>query len=474
MDEKILTQRIAGLLVEKTHIGQNNAESFLKTFFNLIQEALHEEKYVKVKGFGTFKIIEVDNAEGVGADANGRTANGHQKITFIPEPTIRDIINKPFADFETVVLNEGVSFDNLNEADKEQQIQENTTENAAGSETAGEAPTIEFAAEETPVSEEQKEGVAEGKVEEMAEDESHDEESLVEEKPIVEEPKENVAEEKADDKIKENVEEKIEDKPQAVETPVSKAKEGESDEEEVIKELEKERLRSQEEEANGSSDDAFTKTNAPANYSLHFAITLTLLLVVVIGGAIIYFCYPQLLNRQLQPKAVVGDTVMNKKAKVAPKPAMSLDDSIVMLHRLLTDAELRQQQERIDSANNVNAAENKTAQKEVENKKPASKHDEGKAAENKAQHKEKKQKEQEPQVEKEKKTEKIKTIAGHKVSGTMQTVTLQKGQTIFSLAKKYYGSKSYWTVIAQYNKNKISDPSDVKAGMKIKLPKIVK
>ena len=47
-------------------------------------------------------------------------------------------------------------------------------------------------------------------------------------------------------------------------------------------------------------------------------------------------------------------------------------------------------------------------------------------------------------------------------------------KTIFSLAKKYYGSKSYWTVIAQYNKNKISDPSDVKAGMKIKLPKIVK
>lgn len=461
MDEKILTQRIADLLVEKAHIGQNNAESFLKTFFNLIQEALHDEKYVKVKGLGTFKIIEVDNAEN--DDAKGATANGHQKITFIPEPTIRDIINKPFADFETVVLNDGVSFDNLNESDIEQQIQEKTTDNIAGDETVGEAPAIDFVAVENHVSEETNEDVAEDKV-----DESSVEDVPVEKSFVSNETEEPLAEQKVEENVENN---KPVVKSVVEETSIDKAKENESAEEEAIKELEKERLMSPEEDINGSSEEASNKANAPANYSLHFAITLTLLLVVVIGGAIVYFCYPQLINRQLQPKAIVGDTVMNKKVKVVPKSALSLDDSIAMLHRLLADAELRQQKKRSDSTNNANAVENESAQKEVENNKPASKLDESKAAvNNNAQRKEKKQDEQVQQAGK----EKIKTIAGHKVSGTMQTITMQKGQTIFSLAKKYYGSKSYWTVIAQYNKNKISDPSDVKAGMKIKLPKIVK
>jgi len=78
----------------------------------LIEEALATEKYVKVKGFGTFKLTEVDSRESVNVNTGERIEiQGHTKVSFTPDTTMKDLINKPFAHFETVVLNDGVEFE---------------------------------------------------------------------------------------------------------------------------------------------------------------------------------------------------------------------------------------------------------------------------------------------------------------------------------------------------------------------------
>ncbi len=107
MSEKITIQDIIELLAEKHNMSPKEADIFVKSMFELIEDALTIEKYVKVKGFGTFKLMEVKSREGVNIDARERIEiQGHAKISFTPDSNMKNLINKPFAHFETVILNE--------------------------------------------------------------------------------------------------------------------------------------------------------------------------------------------------------------------------------------------------------------------------------------------------------------------------------------------------------------------------------
>lgn len=107
MNEKLNIQDLVDMLAEKHGMSKKNADSFVKEFFQLIEEALEKDKYVKVKGLGTFKLIDVESRESVNVNTGERfEIQGHTKVSFAPEPTLKDIINKPFAHFETVVLND--------------------------------------------------------------------------------------------------------------------------------------------------------------------------------------------------------------------------------------------------------------------------------------------------------------------------------------------------------------------------------
>lgn len=95
------------MLAEKHGMSKKNADSFVKEFFLLIEESLEKDKYVKIKGLGTFKLIDVESRESVNVNTGERfEIQGHTKVSFTPEPTLKDIINKPFSHFETVVLND--------------------------------------------------------------------------------------------------------------------------------------------------------------------------------------------------------------------------------------------------------------------------------------------------------------------------------------------------------------------------------
>lgn len=108
---KLTIQDIAKVLSDRKGLSKNDASNFVNGMFDIIQQALERDMVVKVKGFGTFKIIDVDPRESVNVNTGERVLiEGHNKITFTPDQLLKEIVNKPFSQFETVVLNEGVDF----------------------------------------------------------------------------------------------------------------------------------------------------------------------------------------------------------------------------------------------------------------------------------------------------------------------------------------------------------------------------
>ena len=108
---KLTIQDIANVLSDRKGLSKNDASNFVNEMFDVIQQALERDMVVKVKGFGTFKIIDVDPRESVNVNTGERVLiEGHNKITFTPDQLLKEIVNKPFSQFETVVLNEGVDF----------------------------------------------------------------------------------------------------------------------------------------------------------------------------------------------------------------------------------------------------------------------------------------------------------------------------------------------------------------------------
>jgi len=107
MNEKITLQDIVDLLVQRQNITKKDAEVFVKAMFDLIEEVLEREKCVKVKGLGLFKLIRIESRESVNINTGERfEIQGHSKISFTPETAVRDLINRPFAHFEAVPLND--------------------------------------------------------------------------------------------------------------------------------------------------------------------------------------------------------------------------------------------------------------------------------------------------------------------------------------------------------------------------------
>ncbi len=107
MEERLNQQIFVDLLIEKHGLDKKQSEKFVKEFFLLIEESLKNDKLVKIKGLGSFKLIDVESRESVNINTGERfVIEGYAKISFTPESALREIINKPFAHFETVLLNE--------------------------------------------------------------------------------------------------------------------------------------------------------------------------------------------------------------------------------------------------------------------------------------------------------------------------------------------------------------------------------
>lgn len=108
---KLGIKELSSSLFDKHGLGKTDAEKFVSAVFDVINEGLASDKLVKVKGLGTFKIIGVSPRKSVDVNTGEPIViEGRDKISFTPDATLRDEINKPFSQFDTVVLNEGVDF----------------------------------------------------------------------------------------------------------------------------------------------------------------------------------------------------------------------------------------------------------------------------------------------------------------------------------------------------------------------------
>ena len=124
---KISIQDLSSVLVEKRGLSKKDASNFITEMFDIVQQELEKDKIVKIKGLGTFKIIDVDDRESVNVNTGERVLiEGHGKITFTPDSLMKELVNKPFSQFETVVLNDGVEF----EEPKEEVAEPQDTSNA--------------------------------------------------------------------------------------------------------------------------------------------------------------------------------------------------------------------------------------------------------------------------------------------------------------------------------------------------------
>ena len=138
---KISLNDLAQRLAEKSGISLQDAELFIRKMFDVANEGLQSDKLVKMKWLGTFKVMAVKDRESVDVNTGERIIiEGRDKISFTPDNILKEIVNKPFAQFETVVVNDGVDFDEIDRkfenAEEDGSVFDSTLESVPDSENS--------------------------------------------------------------------------------------------------------------------------------------------------------------------------------------------------------------------------------------------------------------------------------------------------------------------------------------------------
>ena len=120
MEKKLLLQELSDCIAARERITKKKAEAFIRAFFEVIEEGLLTDNFVKIKGFGTFKLIAVSERESVNINTGERfQIDGHSKISFTPDNNLKDLVNRPFSHFQTVVINDETNIEELESVEDE-------------------------------------------------------------------------------------------------------------------------------------------------------------------------------------------------------------------------------------------------------------------------------------------------------------------------------------------------------------------
>ena len=326
---KVSVAWIAEAIAGKHGLTQKDAEQFVATFFDLINEALHEEKMVKVKGLGTFKVIDVRERESINVNTGERVViESHGKISFTPDPIMRDLVNKPFAQFETVMLNDDVDIEELNavSVDEEplaivdeepQEVEEEPNVAAAGPEVVDEQPLMnEDQSQEETVPQLQE--VEEPIVDVVGQTVEEEPEQVVEEEP------EQVVEEELPVEAEEQPQQAMETEAALMPVEASPVDDEPQSEEE---------LSVAEEEPLAAQDEDEEEEEKPSSFfERHETLLLTLshLFVAAIALAIGYIIGMQHfdMDRPVVQETVVDSTARVSKTVVKPAAKDSVKDTV--------------------------------------------------------------------------------------------------------------------------------------------------
>ncbi|EFS29316.1 HU family DNA-binding protein [Bacteroides sp. D2] len=469
MNERLTIQDLTDLLAAKHSMTKKDAEAFVKEFFLLIEQALENEKTVKIKGLGTFKLIDVDSRESVNVNTGERfQIKGHTKVSFSPDANLRDTINKPFAHFETVVLNENTILEDTPiEETEEEETGEEASAQAVSNEMGDNSETTAIEenegtdnlSEEEPIQEEQiaSRPLVEESIEELA---------ITEESAIVQELTEQTSPKEPEEIITEtNIEEKVEQledeevpeeevtideqQPASIEEEKEKITAEKIIEQELLKAnlqpvtpivppAEKETIKPVQPEQISqpvSKKTAPVKEKSPVPY----LIAVIVVVLLLCGGVILFIYYPDLFSSSSDKNALDMPPVTTQPVQ----PEAQLSDTIA--HK--------------DTTKIITPDVSKVAT----TTQPVAKKEE--AIPVKA----------EPQtVTQQPATSAYLDSASYKITGTKTKYTIKEGETLTRVSLRFYGTKAMWPYIVKHNPKVIKNPNNVPYGTTIEIPELTK
>ena len=460
MNERLTIQDLTDLLAAKHSMSKKDAEAFVKEFFLLIEQALEIEKYVKIKGLGTFKLIDVDSRESVNVNTGERfQIKGHTKVSFTPDPNLRDTINKPFSHFETVVLNENtVLEDTAEEETEEDENGEGTGAQVSDNNKNGLDQTEDKIAEkqetpeinEQPVLTQEAQIAEEVIIENNAGNDSKAEETVIEDKVVREEIVEESQEESRATKTTEV--EKTIIQPEETEETISKQQSESKDvKQEVLsaetiiaQELAKANLEpvTSKEQLETVRQEPVTKVVAQKEKSpVPYLIAIIIIVLLLCGGAVLYIYYPDIFTSSPNKEAI----------------DMPVTTQPVQPETQLTDSIGKKDTTVVTTPNVSTGTEEVTVSQPVVKKEPET----SAKTENKA-------------TQEQASAPIYSDSASYTITGTKATHTIKEGETLTKVSLRYYGTKGMWPYIVKHNPNVIKNPNTVPYGTKIKIPELTK
>lgn len=508
MNERLTIQDLIDLLAAKQGISKKDAEVFVKEFFLLIEQALEKDKNVKIKGLGTFKLIDVDSRESVNINTGERfQIKGHTKVSFSPDTSLRDTINKPFAHFETVVLNAGTVLEDTPvemEGEEEDAVLDDVaaddmaTEEVVADDVAADNPAVDIAVAEhiasadittadvTTETVSTEDITTECSVNENVISQDATVETAV---SIADSPEEDTA--KQEGPVESEVSAESEgvaesDAPAAAVsiesvTPVESEGVAELDapaqrehavrmEEAHVTDSQDVVLDAVEEEKGASAFNAELKEDnnpAPKEKSvLSYLIGAIVVVLLLCGGVLVSLYYPDFLlsqstedesntllaaEQEVQPEIMYADSVGQKDSVQAAVKEV-LPDTVV--NKKTRSAEVampvskKKQKEEV-SAEKVNKSTPKTAPSTTA-------------------------KTTSPTTPKATSPTTYSDDVNYKIVGTKTNHTVKAGETLTRISLRYYGTKAMWPYIVKHNKGVIKNPDNVPYGTKIKIPELAK
>lgn len=431
MNNKVTFPELVEQVAQYANTSKRMSELFLKELFATISQSLIDSESVKVKGIGTFKLTEVSPRKSVDVNTGEEIEiPGHKKLSFAPDKDMAEAINQPFMHFETEILDDDVTDDQLAAIDAgvpteapaaDTPAEEETADTAAAEAPAAEAP---IATEEevvmppvfvAPVEEPEPEEEAEAEVEAPVEpsEEVPAEEETPAEEPIDEPEEESVSEEESE------IEEEVD--PVAVAEPEDEAEvaEAEGESEMVSEELADERV--------GQEIDKRRITRRSLLEGFVVGVVTTLIVTL--------FAYRLYLMKGYE--------------------ATPADEEPFTEH-VATDSVATPEQALAENSTEADADKQKAAEEQK-----------------KADEEKKKAEEEKKKAEEEKqKAEAAKPTTANVAAGT--TDTIKPGTNLYRMSRKHYGSDKFWVYIYEENKAKYPNPNTIPVGAVLRIPQLEK
>ena len=455
---KFSLNTLGKLLADKSGLSQVEAELFIRKMFDVCNQGLDADKQVKIKWLGTFKVQATKDRESINVNTGERfTIEGRDKLTFTPDNILKEIVNKPFAQFETVVVNDGVDFDEIDEKFGEEQ-----TEDAP-------AQVIDFLDEEktaTPNPEAVVNG-SEKEKEKEAEDELAKQIAI--EQAKLERLKQAQLEQERIQKEKQEQERLEQERLEQEKLEQERLEQERLEQEKLELAQQQQALKAVVEPAVPASDESEDEEEEEESSNSHhivipryLVVAVCLIVVALIGGMGWFaFNYGQMTAQRDHLAMQLNQYHQAPAKKVPAKPAAA---------PLSQEQKLRQKA----MEDSIRMAKTAEAVKLAENS------DEESASAEKAKQTEAKAKAEAKEKAKDKTEEKAASkiassqydkdarvrTGAYRIIGVAQTVTVGAGQTLEQISTRYLGSGMECYVEA------LNGTSTVKAGQKIKIPKL--